>query len=381
MDPTLGSVIMPFLLGALDPSAVNQTHQAPVAMHTIMVIMKPLLYPSGTVLKYLPQILMNALPGIDTCDTVKTAVTMKLFSVILSWLPLKLSYSDSDAYGKDDEIPQSYLTLVNQLLSNNDNDNEKEKEKEKGENKYLLDEKKKLKIYLNDIGSMISDWIIGFLDKIFALLDAHEEPQKGQQNKSSSGVGECVCALFRSIDHIKEPILWNLIQNKVLEYFKTSTPINAVKISSEMFESLTNNNSSSLNIILLTLLDNDVINGNCSYDRLAFRLRMCGGALRCCQGQSFLPENYAILSQFYTTEYTHHTDKNVRKAVLKLIKDSLKGCISIYPKELLPYDDKLNNVIGAPNNFVNPQYTWYIPSSSALSTGMLLSLIYYVKLH
>ena len=42
---------MPFLLLALDPSAVNQTHQAPLAMHTASVVFKPLLFPRPVVLR------------------------------------------------------------------------------------------------------------------------------------------------------------------------------------------------------------------------------------------------------------------------------------------------------------------------------------------
>ena len=348
---------MPFLLGALDPSAVNQTHQAPVAMNAIKVVFKPLLFPSPAILKYLPDVLSQALPGLDACDSVKTIVTLELFSVILTWLPLKLSYTDTDACREDKSIPQSYLSLVNQLSADTDENDQ-----------ILLDDKKNAKIYLNSISGMICDWIGGFLDKIFTLLDAREEPQKGQKEGGSS-IGSCMYSLFRSIDPIQEPVLWELVESKILNYFKNSMPKNAVKISSLIFEAWTNKNASSLNHILVTLLDSDVLNGICSTEKLAFRLRLCGGALRCCQGKVFEPENYAIISPFFTKEYTHHTDKHVRKAVLKLIKDSLKGSIFIYPKDVSPYDDKLKNVIGAPNNYQNPQYTWYVPSSLTLSKG------------
>ena len=348
---------MPFLLGALDSSAVNQPHQAPVALHVIKVVFKPLLFPSPTILKYLPEILSQALPGLDACDSMKTHVTLELFSVILTWLPLKLSYTDSDACGKDKDIPQSYLSLVNQLSTDTEE-----------KNQILVDDKKNAKIYLNSISAMICDWISGFLDKIFTLLDAREEPQKGQKDGGSS-IGSCMFSLFRSIDPLQEPVLWAFVEKKILDYFKNSMPQNAVKISSMIFDALTNVNASSLNHILVTLLDSDVLNGVCSTEKLAFRLRICGGALRCCQGKILEPENFAIISHFFKKEYTHHTDKHVRKAVVKLIKDCLKGSIFIYPKDISPYDYKLKNVIGAPNNFCDAQYTWYVPSSETLARG------------
>ena len=130
---------MPFLLDALDPSAVNQTHQAPVALHAISAVFKPLLYPSPTILQYLPQVLTLALPGIDTCDSMKTIVTLKLFSTLLGWIPMKSSYSDSDSFSKD--VPQTYLSLVSNKI---DGDSE-------GLVQAIENDKKNAKMNLNAI--------------------------------------------------------------------------------------------------------------------------------------------------------------------------------------------------------------------------------------
>ena len=85
-----------------------------------------------------------------------------------------------------------------------------------------------------------------------------------------------------------------------------------------------------------------------------------------------------LISHFFKKEYTHHTDKHVRKAVVKLIKDCLKGSIFIYPKDISPYDYKLKNVIGAPNNFCDGQYTWYVPSSETLARGTYFNRFYFI---
>ena len=50
VDPALGHIILPFLLRALDPAAVNQPHQAPIAILTASVVFKPLLYPRPVIL-------------------------------------------------------------------------------------------------------------------------------------------------------------------------------------------------------------------------------------------------------------------------------------------------------------------------------------------
>ena len=57
IDNSLGDIIVPVLMSALDPSAVNQSHQAPVAMHTLNQLFAPLLYPRPIILKYLPSLL------------------------------------------------------------------------------------------------------------------------------------------------------------------------------------------------------------------------------------------------------------------------------------------------------------------------------------
>ena len=52
VDPALGHIILPFLLRALDPAAVNQPHQAPIAILTASVVFKPLLYPRPVILRF-----------------------------------------------------------------------------------------------------------------------------------------------------------------------------------------------------------------------------------------------------------------------------------------------------------------------------------------
>ena len=308
---------MPFLLGALDPSAVNQTHQAPVSMMAIGVVFKPLLFPSPTILKYLPQILNLALPGVDTCDAVKTTITLKLFATVLSWVPLKAVYTASDAAA---DVPQTYLSLSSKLPARS------------GEEAGIKieDDQKNAKLHWNAIAACAGDWAVGLLEKIFALLDAHEDPQKGSSSAVDGGIGETLGFLCQAINPSTEPALWALVEDKILDYFKRSTPLNAVKVAGKVVESLVSENPSSLNRILSALLTTDVANGSCSHDKLAFRLRIVGGGVRTSQGLS--AENLAILSRYFTTEYTHHSEKSVRKAAVKLVKDSLKGSLSFYPK-------------------------------------------------
>mmetsp|Transcript_274 Transcript_274/g.332 ORF Transcript_274/g.332 Transcript_274/m.332 type:complete len:2038 (+) Transcript_274:135-6248(+) len=358
LDPSLSAIIMPFLLNALQPSAVNQAHQAPVAIHTINVIFKPLLYPIPLALKYLPSIMGLALPGLDPNDSMKTIVTLKLFSTILSWIPLKHSYNEKDS---SYETP-SYVSLVNAEgpLSGKDEFDMMAIRKEAGES-------------LGALGRYLDEWTVGVMDKIFALLEAHEEPQRGKKGSMvDGGIGETVGYLFQAIDSAADPALFKLLQDKILDYFKQSTPINGVKVSAKIIESLVNANPSTLNVTLDSLLDSNVKEGACSIEKLGFRLRLAGGALRSSQGYAAKAENFEILKPFFSTVYTHHAEKAVRKSAYKLLKDFFKGSISLYPKGVRPVDAEMGSPIGAPNGFSKPQASWYIPTADTMAVSALV---------
>jgi hypothetical protein len=301
-----------------------------------------------------------ALPGVDACDSMKTTVTLTLFSTILSWLPMKSRYSDSDAK-RGEDIPQLYISLTN--ISANGESN-----LEEGLVKATVEAKDSLDVLATTVG----DFALDLLDRIFVVLEAHEEPQSGRKGTAvDGGIGGTVGHLFQAVDPVLEPLLWSTITSKILDYFQHSTPINAVKVSGKIIECIINANPSSLSQVLAVLLDKKVVE-NCSPDKLAFRLRLVGGATRSSQGYALVEENLTVLKPFLTSEYTHHSEKNVRKAACKLIKDILKGSVSFYPKGIQPYDSKLGLAIGAPNSYEHAQFSWYIPSASTMTAGASL---------
>jgi len=77
-------------------------------MNLMSLVFKPLLFPKPVVLKYLPALLRMSLPGIDPSDPMKSAVTLHLYSTILTWLPVRSSYT---AHRKE-VYPPPYLSLV-----------------------------------------------------------------------------------------------------------------------------------------------------------------------------------------------------------------------------------------------------------------------------
>ena len=56
-------------------------------------------------------------------------------------------------------------------------------------------------------------------------------------------------------------------------------------------------------------------------EKLAFRLRLVGGSVRCATGPVIVPV-LPLLLPFLESKYVHHSDKMVRKATSKLWKVS-----------------------------------------------------------
>lgn len=80
IDPELGHVLLPVMLTAL--TTVNQTHQAPIALHTLSTLSRPLLYPAPVLLPYLPQLLPLVLPGLDPADSKKVSLGKLLVNIL-----------------------------------------------------------------------------------------------------------------------------------------------------------------------------------------------------------------------------------------------------------------------------------------------------------
>ena len=113
IDPQLGHIIMPFLLSTL--TAVNQSHQAPIALHAITLIYRPLLYPVPVILSYLPELLQNLLPGLDPSDRMKSFMTLHLIATILAWTPVQSRYTSAEQTSGG---AQSYFSMIEVSTAN-----------------------------------------------------------------------------------------------------------------------------------------------------------------------------------------------------------------------------------------------------------------------
>ena len=155
--------------------------------------------------------------------------------------------------------------------------------------------------------------------------------------------------VFQALD-VNDPIR-NVVDEKVIQYFVKSTPINAIKTSAKIIDAMIYTNPSKLSYFLSQIITPEVLNSSLSADNLSFRIRLASGACRSAQGK-YITESPAfdIVSSIITSPvFTHHTEKSVRKSTVKLIKDTFKGSTSSFPINIKPITSTETYCLGAPN--------------------------------
>lgn len=322
---------------------MNQSHQAPAALAALSVVVKPLLFPCPVMLKHLPDLLRLALPGVDPNDATKTYTTLQMHSAFLAWLPLQGAYAAPPA----ESYPPDYLSLTHST--------------DAPARGFALGQEE-LQAQLDALGRAVQDWIPAFLGKIFALLESLEEHKKGQRaNTVVPVISEAMGYFFQAL---MDPALRTQAEDRVLEFLRQNTLVNAGKAAGKILVSMVETHKEVLPRVLSTLVDADVAAASCSPDKLAFRLRLVCGAVRCAGAEALLA-SLPTLRALLTPAFFFHAEKRVRKAAVKLLKDVLRGATAVYPTNTSPVTEA-TYVVGAPNS-TNAVLTWNEPSPAVLA--------------
>lgn len=368
-----GPIVLPFLLAALDPAAVSQAHQAPIAMQTISGCFRGLMYPQPVLLPYLPDILRLSLPGIEPSDVMKTSITLNLYCTILAWVPTTLRGVDAHKNGSD-MIAPSYLEVTQGAGVSSTG---------------AIPAVAKISVdTLNDQLQMLSEymsseWCSALVSRLFALLEAQEVVVDGAKPSPLAGaVGQVASYLFQALRDLpglpasdsaqeKQVQLRRAIQAQVRKFFLTTTPLNGVKGSAKLVEAMVTSDPTILQAVLTELLDTSTggkpagatvgasadgssvasaLLASYSADKVAFRLRLAGGACRAATSTHIAPCLPGLLQPIVTSAaFFNHEEKIVRVATNKLLKDILKGSTSLYPTGLEPvYAENSHRVVGFP---------------------------------
>lgn len=346
-------IVFPILLNALDEKAVNQSHQAPVAMNTITVAFRQFMYPQPVALKYLPELLRLSIHGIDSNDPMKTGITLNMYCHIFHWIPIKIKYDEmacrtSYRVSYLDMLENNYSNIVDASSATIENTSYAEA--------------------FAHLGPAIETWVIAFFDKVFNFAENREKPRENEakSHSSPSNTGAALCEAIDVVCSSADDEVHAMITKKVLEYLKSGLPVNAAKEMAKLLEALVGRSPCILPDVIEVLIDDDIINNKCSYEKLAFRLRLIGGALRRAGSVSIsVMDQIQPLFTKACQEGQITTEKTtaVRQAAGKLIKDSLKGLASFYPRPQAPVG------IGELNHANTAKVTWYSPGHDALESA------------
>jgi hypothetical protein len=341
--PEIFESLLPLLLATLDPSAVSKSHMAMPAMWALSFIFKSCLHPRPVILPYLPDLLRLSLPGVDPNDFMKTMNTLNLYIRVLSWMPILDAGSDELSLRSSIICSPTLLELATSEKST----------LRGGDYRTLMD---------NANGAMI-EWAPMFIDKLMAILEALDGNKASGNSDRADSKGPSHSQSHSHVNKMLQPVINQCADllfaaasgtiaeelcNKVLGYVKASSPVQATKELSSIIESIcTSHANKLLPHVLVSLIDPSVRAGSCSAEKLAFRLQLTGGALRkagstnllelnwygrhTASGEKLLESAVDFLRAFMEPEYTiRHSDKDVKHASRKLLRDVFRGLSSTY---------------------------------------------------
>lgn len=362
LDPSLGDLIVPFLLDALRPGAVNRSHMAPSALYALLICTKHLLHPSPVVLPYLSDILHLALSGVDPNDTMKTTTALSLFVDLLAWLPQGFLLSESDMLSGRNGLDVAPLGTPNYLsiatcASTND-----------------LSPAASVSVYRDRVTRLqeeLLNWPLLFLERIYAILQAKELPQKGAGRSQAvseaatraSYIEECMVLFSKCLS----PAMREEALRHVTAFALRTSLTNAAKELGKVFESLVSDQPELLSIVLEQLAGQDdflASVSDVSTDKLTYRMRLLAGAFRRATGDAIVHSEPAkqVIAILTSEVLIQHTDKDVRKMVTKLVKDVLRGVTGMYPILVATP----TRAFGQPNIIADTHITWHVPSAASL---------------
>lgn len=165
----------PFLLQALDPHNLNQTHMAPAAMKALDILIQPFLHARLLLPSLLPKLLHLTLPGIDPNDASKTIVTLRLYDTILQWIPVV----DTSQFNAGDKPSDEILALCHP--STDSREFELDAPAVKGEKEEL----KEARDSMWSSGPGLAAWALEALERVLYLFRSIGERSKNNKSKFS----------------------------------------------------------------------------------------------------------------------------------------------------------------------------------------------------
>jgi hypothetical protein len=387
-----------FAMRALDISAVNLAHQAPAALSALTRLLQPALRSSPKILLVrLPEILRLTLAGIDSNDQNKTIRTLILYRSLTSWIPVggkpqewkKLIAKERDLDDKSDGTMQIGNDLLKHLYKPTTTP-EYLAAVEKLPESSLLKQGTDLgdldfDLLLDEAAFALSDWVLEFLERIYALLRATGEREKA--GKTSSGVAsrhasgdvqqarnfsrvlkECLAQTFASMDdEVHQSAVKSVarfLAEETLPHASKDASLLCLAVAAARVKSGGEVVSPGLDALLPVLVD-DL--GHHSSKTLCYRLRCLSGAVRSCgvaitkhKGDIMKAIGFALSSK----------DKHIFKTGCKLLRHTLATLCESYafacdtiPRSVQKGDSL---ILGRSAQLYDDPVKWHVPDGACV---------------
>ena len=360
IDPSrVTPAFIDFAMRALDITAVNLAHQAPAALSALTRLLQPSLRSDPHILlARLPDLLHLTLAGIDSNDQNKTIRTLILYRSLTSWLPVGggpkawkhlVLDKNYDLDDKTDGTMRMGKKLRTYLVGKTTNSEYKNALENLPETSLLKqgvgpEDDLDLSLLIDEASSALSDWVLEFLERVYALLRATGEREK--TGKNSSGVAsrhssadvqqarnfsrvlkECLLQTFASMDDE----VHKLAVKSVVRFLSEETLPDAAKDTSFLCLSVAaarvkdgNVSSPGLDALVPTLMDELEHHSN---KTVTYRLRCLAGSVRSC-GVAVIKHKADIRKAIDFA--LSSKDKHVYKTGCKLLRHTLATLCESY---------------------------------------------------
>jgi hypothetical protein len=275
LNNTYSTLLLPFLLDALSPASITQTHRILAALNIFNHCLHVMLSPNPMIIGYLPEILKLILLNIDISDQQKTMDSLDILVLLFSMIPVRSvssSSSSSSSSGKEAILSRSkshdsttavvtslasststcpfhfpkitnYLQLLNvedSSISVSPTQQRKQQQQHEEQKTEYVTQLESFEEYL------LNEWIYEYFQKIFVLIEGleigggEEKKKKGKIEMNDVVLKMLYCNSVILYSCMNSNILsfLTVLEEKILNYILKDASFHVSKVCGKLLASL-----------------------------------------------------------------------------------------------------------------------------------------------
>jgi hypothetical protein len=275
LNNTYSTLLLPFLLDALSPASITQTHRILAALNIFNHCLHVMLYPNPMIIGYLPEILKLILLNIDISDQQKTMDSLDILVLLFSMIPVRSvssSSSSSSSSGKEAILSRNkshdsttaavtsltsststcpfhfpkitnYLQLLNvknSSISVSSSHQLKQQQQHEEQKTEYVTQLESFEEYL------LNEWIYEYFQKIFILIEGleigggEEKKKKGKIEMNDVVLKMLYCNSIILYSCMNSNILsfLTVLEEKILNYILKDASFHVSKVCGKLLASL-----------------------------------------------------------------------------------------------------------------------------------------------